>query len=102
MPLTPLRTAGLLVALVFAVLTIRSYRNGRIGNGDLMLRIVVFVLPLLVLSVDAERDRLGLRRVLVQARRRPPGAGRHACSRSASCTCSRSPCRAARSGRGAT
>ncbi len=51
MPLTPLRTAGLLVALVFAVLTIRSYRNGRIGNGDLMVRLAVFVLPLLVLSV---------------------------------------------------
>ena len=51
MPLTPLRYAGLLVALVFAVLTIRSYRNGRIGNGDLMVRMVVFVLPLLVLSV---------------------------------------------------
>src|SRR3954452_10929672 len=50
MPLTPLRTAGLIVAIVFAALTIRSYRQGKIGNGDLLVRFVVFVLPLLVLS----------------------------------------------------
>ncbi|HWH64922.1 MAG TPA: DUF2304 family protein, partial [Gaiellales bacterium] len=50
MPLTPLRTAGLVVAVVFAALTIRSYRQGKIGNGDLLVRFVVFVLPLLVLS----------------------------------------------------
>jgi hypothetical protein len=49
-PLTPLRTAGLLVALGFAVLTIRSYRQGKIGNGDLLVRLMVFVVPLLVLS----------------------------------------------------
>ena len=35
---------------MFAALTIRSYRQGKIGNGDLLLRFVVFVLPLLVLS----------------------------------------------------
>jgi hypothetical protein len=50
-PLTPLRTAGLLVAIGFAALTIRSYRQGKIGNGDLLVRFVVFVLPLLVLSL---------------------------------------------------
>ena len=50
MRLTPLRTAGLVVALVFAVLTIRSYRQGKIGNGDLLVRFLVFVVPLLVLS----------------------------------------------------
>jgi len=49
-PLTPLRTAGLIVAIVFAALTIRSYRQGKIGNGDLLVRFLVFVLPLLVLS----------------------------------------------------
>jgi hypothetical protein len=49
-PLTPLRTAGLIVAVLFAALTIRSYRQGKIGNGDLLVRFVVFVLPLLVLS----------------------------------------------------
>jgi hypothetical protein len=53
-PLTPLRTAGLLVALAFALLTIRSYREGKIGNGDLLMRFVVFVLPLLVLSAVPE------------------------------------------------
>jgi hypothetical protein len=47
---TPLRTAGLLLTLVFAVLTIRSYRQGKIGNGELLGRMVVFVLPLLVFS----------------------------------------------------
>lgn len=50
MPLTPLRTAGLLLALAFAVLTIRAYRQGKIGNGELLARMVVFVIPLLVLS----------------------------------------------------
>ncbi len=51
MPLTPLRTAGLIAALAFLALTLRAYRGRRIGNGDLLLRLVVFVLPLLVLSV---------------------------------------------------
>ena len=50
MPLTPLRTAGLLVAIGFAALTIRGYRQGKLGNGDLLVRFLVFVLPLLVLS----------------------------------------------------
>ncbi|MGZ4430008.1 MAG: glycosyltransferase family 2 protein [Gaiellales bacterium] len=50
MPLTPLRIAGLVAALLFAALTIRSYRRGRLGNGDLLVRMLVFVLPLLVLS----------------------------------------------------
>jgi hypothetical protein len=49
-PLTPLRTAGLVVAIVFAALTIRGYRQGKLGNGDLLVRILVFVLPLLILS----------------------------------------------------
>ena len=39
------------MAIVFAVLSIRSYRQGKIGNGDLLVRIVVFVMPLLVLSL---------------------------------------------------
>ncbi len=51
MPLTPLRAAGLAAALVFGLLAIRSYRRGNIGNGDLLLRLTVFVLPLLVLSL---------------------------------------------------
>jgi hypothetical protein len=50
MTITPLRAAGLLAALVFAVLTIRSYRQGRIGNGDLLVRLALFVIPLLILS----------------------------------------------------
>ena len=50
MPLTPLRAAGLAFAIVFAVLAIRAYRQGKIGNGDLLLRLGVFVLPLMVLS----------------------------------------------------
>ena len=54
MPLTPLRTAGLLVALALALLTIRSYREWKIGNGDLLMRFVVFVIPLLVLSALPE------------------------------------------------
>jgi len=49
-PLTPLRTAGLLVAIGFAALSIRGYRQGKLGNGDLLVRFLVFVLPLLVLS----------------------------------------------------
>src|SRR5919204_4709011 len=52
MPLTPLRTAGLVAAIAFAALTLRAYRRGRIGNGDLLLRLAIFVLPLLVLSDD--------------------------------------------------
>jgi hypothetical protein len=48
---TPLRTAGLAAALVFAALTIIAYRRGRIGNGDLLVRLSVFTLPLLVFSV---------------------------------------------------
>src|SRR6476646_6887190 len=52
MPLTPLRTAGLVVAVVFAALSIRSYRQGKIGNGDLLVRFVVFVLPLVVFSLE--------------------------------------------------
>jgi hypothetical protein len=51
MNLTPLRAAGLIAAIVFAVTTIRAYRQGKIGNGDLLLRFVVFVLPLLLLSI---------------------------------------------------
>jgi len=51
--LTPLRSVGLVAALVFAVLTLRAYRQGRLGNGDLLLRFVVFVLPLAVFSADA-------------------------------------------------
>jgi hypothetical protein len=50
--LTPLRTAGLLAALAFAVATFWSYRRGRIGNGELLLRLGVFVLPLLVVSLE--------------------------------------------------
>ena len=52
MGLTPLRWAGLLAALGFAVLSIRSYRQGKIGNGDLLVRFVVFVLPLVVFSLE--------------------------------------------------
>jgi hypothetical protein len=48
---TPLRTAGLAAALLFAALTIHAYRRGRIGNGDLLVRLAVFTLPLLVFSV---------------------------------------------------
>ena len=50
MPLTPLRTAGLVVAILFAALTIRGYRQGKLGNGDLLVRFLVFVVPLLILS----------------------------------------------------
>jgi hypothetical protein len=52
MELTPLRTAGLVAALVFAVVSLWLYRQRRIGNGDLLLRIVVFVIPLLVVSLE--------------------------------------------------
>jgi hypothetical protein len=52
MELTPLRTAGLLAALAFAAVSIWAYRKERIGNGDLLLRFVVFVLPLLLVSLE--------------------------------------------------
>ncbi len=52
MPLTPLRAAGLVAALVFAAVALWAYRRGRIGNGDLLLRFLVFVLPLLVVSLE--------------------------------------------------
>jgi hypothetical protein len=52
MDLTPLRTAGLIAALVFAAVSIWAYRRGRIGNGDLLLRFVVFVVPLLLVSLE--------------------------------------------------
>lgn len=51
-PLTPLRAAGLVAALIFAVAALVSYRRGRLGNGDLLLRLLVFVLPLLVVSIE--------------------------------------------------
>jgi hypothetical protein len=50
--LTPLRTVGLLAALAFAIATIWAYRRGRIGNGDLIVRLLVFVVPLLVISLE--------------------------------------------------
>jgi hypothetical protein len=50
--LTPLRSVGLVAALVFAVLTLRAYRQGRLGNGDLLVRFVVFVLPLAIFSAE--------------------------------------------------
>jgi hypothetical protein len=49
---TPLRWAGLLAAIAFAVLTVRAYRQGKLGNGDLLVRLVVFVLPLLLFSLQ--------------------------------------------------
>jgi hypothetical protein len=52
MELTPLRAAGLFAALVFAVATIWVYRRGKIGNGDLLLRFAVFVIPLLAVSLE--------------------------------------------------
>src|SRR6187200_1175484 len=52
MGLTPLRTAGLIAALIFAVAALVSYRRGRLGNGDLLLRLLVFVLPLLIVSLE--------------------------------------------------
>jgi hypothetical protein len=52
MDLTPLRAAGLLAALAFAVVSIWAYRRRKIGNGDLILRFGFFVLPLLVVSLE--------------------------------------------------
>jgi hypothetical protein len=52
MDLTPLRTAGLVAALVFALVSVWAYRRGRIGNGDLLLRFLVFVIPLLLVSLE--------------------------------------------------
>jgi len=52
MGLTPLRWLGLIAAIVFAVVSIWAYRRDRIGNGDLLLRFLVFVLPLLLISVE--------------------------------------------------
>jgi hypothetical protein len=52
MPLTPLRTAGLIAALIFAIASIWAFRRGRIGNGELLLRLLVFVVPLLVVSLE--------------------------------------------------
>jgi hypothetical protein len=52
MDLTPLRAAGLVAALAFAAATIWAYRRGRIGNGDLLLRLLVFVVPLLIVSLE--------------------------------------------------
>jgi hypothetical protein len=52
MELTPLRTAGLIAALGFAVVTLWLYRRGRIGNGDLILRLLVFVVPLILVSLQ--------------------------------------------------
>jgi hypothetical protein len=52
MDLTPLRVVGLLAALAFAAVSLWAYRRGRIGNGDLLLRFGVFVVPLLVVSLE--------------------------------------------------
>jgi hypothetical protein len=52
MDLTPLRTAGLVAGLAFAVVSLWAYRRGKIGNGDLLLRIVFFVAPLLLVSLE--------------------------------------------------
>jgi hypothetical protein len=52
MGLTPLRAAGLLAALAFAVVTLVAYRRGKISNGDLIIRLLVFVFPLLIASLD--------------------------------------------------
>jgi hypothetical protein len=51
MPLTPLRAAGLVAALAFLALTVRAYRRDAISNGDLLLRLGVFVVPLLAVSI---------------------------------------------------
>lgn len=51
MDLTPLRTVGLIAALAFAIATAWSYRRGRLGNGDLLVRLLVFVVPLVVISL---------------------------------------------------
>jgi hypothetical protein len=42
----------LIAAIAFAVLTVNAYRQGKIGNGDLMVRVGVFVVPLLLFSLD--------------------------------------------------
>ena len=52
MTLTPLRTVGLIAAVVFAIVSVWAYRRDRIGNGDLLLRFLVFVLPLLLVSLE--------------------------------------------------
>jgi hypothetical protein len=52
MELTPLRAAGLVAALAFALVSVWAYRRGRAGNGDLLLRFLIFVLPLLVVSLE--------------------------------------------------
>jgi hypothetical protein len=52
MELTPLRAAGLVAALGFAMVAVWAYRRRRIGNGDLLLRFLVFVVPLLVVSLE--------------------------------------------------
>jgi hypothetical protein len=52
MELTPLRAAGLLAAVLFALLAVWAYRRRKIGNGDLLLRVLVFVVPLLVVSLE--------------------------------------------------
>ncbi|MGH3007735.1 MAG: DUF2304 family protein, partial [Gaiellaceae bacterium] len=52
MELTPLRAAGLVAALAFALVSVWAYRRGRSGNGDLLLRFLIFVLPLLVVSLE--------------------------------------------------
>jgi hypothetical protein len=52
MDLTPLRAAGLLAGVGFAVVSIWAYRRGRIGNGDLLVRLLVFAVPLLVVSLE--------------------------------------------------
>jgi hypothetical protein len=49
---TPLRDTALIVAIAFAVLTVNAYRKGTIGNGDLMVRLGVFVIPMLLFSLD--------------------------------------------------
>jgi hypothetical protein len=52
MTLTPLRFVGLVAAVAFALVSIWAYRRDRIGNGDLLLRFLVFVLPLLLISLE--------------------------------------------------
>lgn len=52
MTLTPLRTVGLIAAVAFALVSVWAYRRNRIGNGDLLLRFLVFVLPLLLVSLE--------------------------------------------------
>jgi hypothetical protein len=50
--LTPLRTVGLVAAVLFALVSVWAYRRDRIGNGDLLLRFLVFVVPLLLVSLE--------------------------------------------------